>query len=425
MADNKAEAKKMLQTAVSAQQTAMSTLKDKMHARIKSTDEHVAQNGAQMVENAKSSHKALEAQVAHFDTKVAQAASGAAAGRSKLLAQLQSQDKKTREMVSNKIKVVIMQNAAQFAKVEGQMAKDREAADRALMAASGKMTASLNAEAALRDEQFQKTVKDIDSARAEATERVKAAKLAFKSNIVKLRATINDQVTTTKNRMTKLSGTVEKSRLAQAKINANVAAETKRMIALGNKRYSKHLKNDAELRKLINANKAATDLPMQIDRVHSQLLPSLQRMEKAGNSVHSEIQGTAETLAKMMQELSLVLAEGKGGVLSVHYVDTLVAVVRYLYVKKLGDEVGTDLDVTMIESPELTTRIVSAYPHLKKIEKMEPKDFKTELAATKMQNLWIPEEDCGFLCCLFHRRGCRHIRRECLRCETSGKGRFL
>jgi len=105
MADNKAEAKKMLQTAVSAQQTAMSTLKDKMHARIKSTDEHVAQNGAQMVENAKSAHKALEAQVAHFDTKVAQAASGAAAGRSKLLAQLQSQDKKTREMVSNKIKV--------------------------------------------------------------------------------------------------------------------------------------------------------------------------------------------------------------------------------------------------------------------------------------------------------------------------------
>lgn len=63
------------------------------------------------------------------------------------------------------------------------------------------------------------------------------------------------------------------------------------------------------------ANKAATDLPMQIDRVHQQLLPSLQRMEKAGNSVQTEMQGTAATLAKMMKELSLVLVEGKGGVL--------------------------------------------------------------------------------------------------------------
>ena len=73
----------------------------------------------------------------------------------------------------------------------------------------------------------------------------------------------------------------------------------------------------------------------------------------------------------------------------VHYVDTLVAVVRYQYVKKLGEEVGAELDVTMIESPELTTRIVSAYPHLKKIEKMDPKDFKSELAATKLQNTWM------------------------------------
>ena len=56
---------------------------------------------------------------------------------------------------------------------------------------------------------------------------------------------------------------------------------------------------------------------------------------------------------------------------------------------QLGDGVAEALDVTMIESPELTNRIVGAYPHLKKIEKMEAKDFKTELAATKMQNIWM------------------------------------
>merc|ERR1712100_786823 len=35
------------------------------------------------------------------------------------------------------------------------------------------------------------------------------------------------------------------------------------------------------------------------------------------------------------------------------------------YVKDLGEQIGRELDVAMIESPELTTRIISAYPHLK------------------------------------------------------------
>ena len=84
-----------------------------------------------------------------------------------------------------------------------------------------------------------------------------------------------------------------------------------------------------------------------------------------------------------------IAATDQNGVLSIHYVDTLLAVVRYQYVKQLGEDAGEMLDVTMIESPELTTRIISAYPHLKAIEEMEPKDFKKELAATKMQNIFM------------------------------------
>jgi len=303
---NKADAKKMLQTAVRAQQTAMSTLKDKMNARIKSTDEHVARNSAQMVENAKAAHKALEDQVAHFDTKVKQAATKAANKRSELLEQLQNQDKKTREMVSNKIKVVIMQNAARFAKVEEQMAKDREAADRALTAASGRMTASLNAEAALRDEQFQKTVKDIDAAKAEAKQHVADAKLAFKSNILKLRATIRNQVTTTKNRITKLTGKVEKSRLAQAKVNANVVAEQKRMEKLGNDRYQEHLKKDAALKGIIEKNKADTDARMKQMSAHYTMELDAVRSTMKKNRAHA-----AKMLAKKTSALYTAIAKGE------------------------------------------------------------------------------------------------------------------
>jgi hypothetical protein len=129
-----------------------------------------------------------------------------------------------------------------------------------------------------------------------------------------------------------------------------------------------------------------------LDPKATQLIPQFKLLPFL-KSVQPPIFENAHEASTEIFKMSIAASDGpKGsppGTLYVHYVDTLVAVVRYLYVKKLGDEVGADLDVTMIESPELTTRIVNAYPHLKQIEKMEPKDFKTELAATKMQNLWL------------------------------------
>jgi hypothetical protein len=126
----------------------------------------------------------------------------------------------------------------------------------------------------------------------------------------------------------------------------------------------------------------------QLDPKATQLIPQFKLLPFL-RSIEPPIFDTASEASTAIFKMNISASEGPKKVLYVHYVDTLVAVVRYLYVKKLGDEVGTDLDVTMIESPELTTRIVNAYPHLKKIEKMEPKDFKTELAATKMQNMWL------------------------------------
>merc|ERR1719453_3028723 len=85
------------------------------------------------------------------------------------------------------------------------------------------------------------------------------------------------------------------NKVAQAKVNANVAAETKRMIALGNKRYSQHLKNDAELRKLINANKAATD--KRLDEMAAHYAMELNKVRKTmkKNRAHATHMLTKET----------------------------------------------------------------------------------------------------------------------------------
>merc|ERR1719267_404082 len=121
------------------------------------------------------------------------------------------------------------------------------------------MTASLNAAKALNDKRFAKNVKRIKHARKEAAMRVARARADFRVRIRSLRATVKQQVAKTNARITQLSGVVDKNKLAQAKVNANVRAEMDRMIRIGNKRYKEHLKKDAELKRLVNANKAAND----------------------------------------------------------------------------------------------------------------------------------------------------------------------
>merc|ERR1712166_1181089 len=256
---NRVEAKKNLQKAVITQQRAMSTLASATNARIKSTNKHVSINAAQIKENAKKAREDLDKAVNMFDKKVANARSEAAKGRAGLSQQLADQDKSIRQWADNKLKVVIASTAAQFRRVRAKMAANREHADNALKVTSTKMTAALNADAALNSKRFNKSVKDINTAKAEAEARVKAAKTTFKVGLMRLSATIKDQVTKANARTDQLTDSVQKNKVAQAKVNGNVAAETTRMIKLGNKRYEQHLAKDKELESLINANKAATD----------------------------------------------------------------------------------------------------------------------------------------------------------------------
>merc|ERR1712216_542061 len=256
VARDKAHAASQLRIAVKAQQRSMAAYKSAINARIAQTNKHVAVNAAQIKENAKAARKALEGAVSKFDKKVANARAEAAKGRSKLAAQLAAQDKATRQWANNKLKIVVAKTAAHFRRVRARMARDRHHADMALKSATSRMTASLNAFKALNDRRFAKTVRDIANARREAAARVKAARAEFKVGIYALTATVNAQVQKTNKRISDLSGVVGKNKLEQAKVNANVNAEVKRMIALGNKRYKEHLKKDHELKRLIDRNKA-------------------------------------------------------------------------------------------------------------------------------------------------------------------------
>merc|ERR1711975_136828 len=136
------------------------------------------------------------------------------------------------------------------------------------------MTAALDAKSALDDKRFAKTVADIEAAKKEAEARVQAAEASFKTSIYTLSATVNRQVQKTNTRMDALAGNIEKNKVAQAKINANVNAEMKRMTDLGNARYAEHLKKDATNKRLegmgahYKAELSAVKATMKKNRAH-------------------------------------------------------------------------------------------------------------------------------------------------------------
>merc|ERR1712093_482645 len=295
MRKNKATAAKHLQLAVSAQQRALSALASATNAKIHQTNKHIAANAAQIKENAKKARKDLEKAMNRFDHKMAHVTEQAKKGRSKLAAQAVAQDKRFRQYANNKVKEITAQTAAQFRKVRATMARDRAHADMALKHASARMDAALNANKALQDRRFAKTVSDIAAAKKEANARVAKFRRDFKVSILQLSGVVHEQAAKLNNRVTQLSGVVQNNKLEQAKVNRQVSAELKRMVKIGDARYKEHLKKDKELRSLMAKNKAETAHRMQkLSNSFFQQIANIRKQMKRDRA-HSERRLAAKT----------------------------------------------------------------------------------------------------------------------------------
>merc|ERR1711998_323328 len=303
MKRNKKQAARDLKAATAAQQRALATLAAQTNAKIKKTNKHIAENSAQIKEDAKKAREDLDNAMDAFNNKMANVEEEAKKGRSKLAAQAAAQDKKFRTDANNKIKAMTAKISAQFASTRKQMADDRAHADAQLAHTTSRMNAALSAQTALQDKRFSQTVADIAEAKKEANDRVEGFKTSFNADILSLSTKSEEQVKKLNGRVTQLSGVVSSNKLEQAKVNANVNAELKRMIKVGNDRYAEHLKKDAELKALMAANKADTEKQMM--DMKDQFFGSLNKIkaqmkkdrEHAESSLASATSGLFKTLA--------------------------------------------------------------------------------------------------------------------------------
>merc|ERR1711881_265159 len=252
------QAARNLRLSVSTWQRSTSAWAAATNARINKMNRHVAANSAQIKENAKKAQKDLEKTMRHWDYKVNSFKRSSKNAQSKLRAQFRAQDKAQRAWANNKISSLVASAAAEFHRVNVAMAKQRHEIDMAMKHATTRFAASLNAARALEDKRYARSIADIAAARRETDRRVGAAKKEFKVGILRLSSVVKQQAQKVTSRIDATAGVVRSDRAAQAKVNANVNAEMSRMVKLGNKRYKAHLKNDAELKRLIHRDQATT-----------------------------------------------------------------------------------------------------------------------------------------------------------------------
>jgi hypothetical protein len=302
MRKNKLEAQHELNMAVLAQQRQLSALKSATNKKIHHTEKNIAANGAQIKANAKAAKAALDKAMHSFDKKMANAEEEAKKGRSKLAAQAAAQDKAFRNSANNKIKEMVAQAGAKFAKVRAKMAADRHKADHDVSALATKMNAALSAEHALQDKRFKKTVSNIKDARAEAAANIAKCKSQFKNSLHLLTTTVKSQVADVNAAQDKLAHTVKKNAFADAEENKAVHDELARMMKTGNERYEEHLKKDKELHSLLAKNQQETKDAMRrmADAFTEKLGKIHKQMEKDRVHQSNALKSSTDTLFATM-----------------------------------------------------------------------------------------------------------------------------
>ena len=94
----------------------------------------------------------------------------------------------------------------------------------------------------------------------------------------------------------------------------------------------------------------------------------------------------AATVALNTMDIAIVNVDGE---YVVHYVDVLQALVKYIFMMKLGASVKDELDGAYLENPQVAQNIIRKFPDLRELyEGQTTFSFADHFAAVMLQNAW-------------------------------------
>merc|ERR1711988_747645 len=247
----------MIRDAVATDARARLALKAETAKAIKKTNTRVDAYAARMRTQAKKARAEIAATAAATINKVkaeeARTQKAVAAHNAKDVAR----QKAALKFASQSLKLAEKEASDKFGKAYMHLAANRAHFDKSLGAATAGLNDALAKQAALADSRFSKTVKDLSSARKQATKQVQQLRKNFSTQMATVTAHVKNVETRLVGEIAVVSGEVISDRANLIRVNRRVSAELKRIIKVSDQRFSRSKRARGKLKLLMDENKAA------------------------------------------------------------------------------------------------------------------------------------------------------------------------
>merc|ERR1711998_464873 len=247
----------MIRDAVATDARARLALQAETAKSIKKTNTRVDAYAAQMVKQAKAARAQIKAVAAGTINKV----KAQQAKMAKALASHNAKDAARQhaalKFAAKSLRVAEKEASAKFGKAYMRLASDRAHFDKKLGAATTGLNDALAKQAALADSRFSKTVKDLGTARQQATKQVQQLRKNFATQLATVTAEAKNVGTRLTGEIGVVSGEVISQKANLIRVNRRVTAELKRIVKISDKRFSASKRARGKLKLLMDENKAA------------------------------------------------------------------------------------------------------------------------------------------------------------------------
>merc|ERR1719311_1089362 len=254
---NAKEVSRMIRDAVATDARARLALKAETAKAIKKTNMRVDAYAEQMKKQAKKARGEIKALATATISKVRAEQARASAALEKFTSRDAARQKAALKFAATQLQIAEKESSQKFGKAYEHLAANRARFDKKLGAAVAGLNDALAKQAALADSRFSKTVKDLSSARKQATKQVQQLRKDFATQMATVTAEAKRVETRLVGEIAVVSGEVISNKANQIRVNRRVAAELKRIVRVSDKRYSASKRARGKLKLLMDENKAA------------------------------------------------------------------------------------------------------------------------------------------------------------------------
>merc|ERR1712023_238300 len=254
---NADEVSRMIKDAVSTDARAQTSLQQETAKAIKKTNTNIAAKAKQMTKIAKATRAAMKATETKTLAAITAQQKAAKAAVEKFSSEDAARQESALKFMRKELEIAASEMDKKFGKAYAKLAADRKHAEQALGSAVDGLNDALAKQAALADSRFEKTVKDITSARKEAADSVAELRKEFGTELVLATAQAKRTEQILVDDTAKVSGEVISMKANQVRVNLKVTEELSRIEELANHRFSESKKARGKLRMLMDENKQA------------------------------------------------------------------------------------------------------------------------------------------------------------------------